>query len=312
MKFPYRALRNPRYCLTLLLIAFWALFSQLPHFVLAQVARLMAFLMPVVAKRRCYILQKNLALCFPELSEEERKKLQHKNLFHTCLCGLEVGIVAFWPLWRLRNFGELRGAELLTELPTGALILGFHNSTLDTTAAVFHPRLSKGDVTYRRHKNPVFEYFQRRGRERLNGVSKCIEREDVRGAIRSMRQGRWVWYAPDQDFGVEQGVFAPFFGIEAATLTATSRFAKVAKVPVMRLLHYRDERNRCIVQILPPMEGFPSGDDQQDAKMMNEWVESEVRKRPEQYLWVHRRFKTRPPGAPPLYGKYSKRAQKIQ
>ncbi len=311
MKFPYSSLRRPRYCLTLVLIGFWALVSQVPYPVMVQLARLMAMLLPHVARRRCVIVEQNLAHCFPELSEIERQQLVKKNLFHTCLGALEAGMVWFWPRWRLEKRGELR-LDPAVDTTSGALVVSFHNTTMDSVAAVFHSRLDIADLVYRPHKNPVFEYFQVRARERHNPISRCLDRIDVRGIIRSLRKGRWVWYLPDQDYGIKQGVFAKFFGLDAATVTGTVRFARAAKVPVVPLVHYRDENNRCIVEVKAPLENFPSGDEQYDVQRINDMIESEIRKRPEQYFWVHRRFKTRPEGAPHIYGKYSKGAKKAQ
>ncbi|WP_317930621.1 lipid A biosynthesis lauroyl acyltransferase [Halioxenophilus sp. WMMB6] len=297
---------HPRYLATLLLMGGWWFFSQLPYSLLVQIAHLLAWGGPYFAKRRVFIIQRNLELCFPELSAGERQQLLKKNLFHTFLGGLEMGVVFFWPRKRLLKMGELHGLENLTCHQSGVLMLSLHNTTIDSAGAVVNPRVVQSDMMYRPHKNPVYEYFQLRGRERHNPHSRCIDRADVRGAIKAMRQGRWLWYAPDQDYGIRQGIFARFFGIEAASVTATARFARAAKVPVVPMVHYRDDNLRWQVEYGPALENFPTGDDQVDVQRINDWVESVVRLRPEQYLWVHRRFKTRPPGAPPLYGRYSK------
>lgn len=310
MRFPYRALMHPRYAATALLIGLWWLVSQLPHRALVGLAWVFAWFTRTFAKRRCYIVQTNLALCFPELTQQQRHALFKRNIFHTCLGGLEIGMVWFWSKRRLRGFGTLHGLHHLTDLDGGALMLSLHNTTVDTASAVINPRVSNSDMMYRPHKNPVYEFVQMWGRQRHNGVSRCIDRADVRGAIRTMRKGRWLWYAPDQDYGIKQGVFAKFFGLPAASVTATARFARSAKVAVVPMVHYRDENLRWQVEFQPPLTDFPSGDDVADAQTVNDWVEAQIRQRPEQYLWVHRRFKTRPPGTLGLYGKYSKKAQK--
>ncbi|BFM06425.1 lipid A biosynthesis lauroyl acyltransferase [Halioxenophilus aromaticivorans] len=309
MAFPFRSLLHPRYAATLVLMGVWWLVSQLPHVVLVWLAHGFAFFTRLLAKRRCAIVQANLALCFPQLSDQQRQNLFRRNIFHTCLGGLEIGMVWFWPKWRLRRFGQVVGLSNLTEQSSGVLMLSLHNTTVDTAAAVLNPLVSQTDMMYRPHKNPVYEYFQLRCRQRHNPQSRCIDRADVRGAIKAMRRGRWLWYAPDQDYGIKQGVFATFFAEPAASVTATARFARTARVPVVPMVHYRDERLRWRVDIQPALQDFPSGDDIADAQRINDWVEAQVRLRPEQYLWVHRRFKTRPPGMPGVYGRYSKQGR---
>jgi KDO2-lipid IV(A) lauroyltransferase len=217
------------------------------------------------------------------------------------LGGLEIGTGMFCSIARLQRRSRVIGAEHLTQLESGALLLSLHNTTVDTAGSAFNPRYDKVDMMYRAHKNPVFELLQRRGRQRFNGQTKLIERKDVRGAIRTMRKGRWLWYAPDQDYGIKQGIFSQFFGVQAASVTATSRFARSAKVPVVPFVHYRDDNYHCVVEVFAPLENFPSDDEAADVQRVNDWIETTVRQRPEQYLWVHRRFKTRPAGEPSVY-----------
>jgi KDO2-lipid IV(A) lauroyltransferase len=133
-----------------------------------------------------------------------------------------------------------------------------------------------------------------RGRQRLyDGV---IPRDDLKGAIRSLRRGRTLWYAADQDYGASHSVFAPFFGVPAATITMTTRLARVNDSPVVFFSHFREPNGRFLLKLSPPLEGYPSGDDVADAARMNLVIEAAIRSHPEQYFWLHRRFKTRPPG----------------
>ncbi|MBT8149114.1 MAG: lipid A biosynthesis acyltransferase, partial [Gammaproteobacteria bacterium] len=111
-----------------------------------------------------------------------------------------------------------------------------------------------------------------------------------------------VWYSPDQDFGGRQSVFAPFFGVPASTLVTTAQLARMGKANVCCLFHYRDpQTHRYRIVFSPVAEGFPSGDDVQDATLINQLLEAGIREQPAQYMWVHRRFKTRPEGASPVY-----------
>ena len=155
-------------------------------------------------------------------------------------------------------------------------------------------------MLYRSHKNPVIETLQRRSRRRR--FEKAIPRGDPRAMLASLKQNRPVWYAPDQDHGIENSLFVPFFGIPAATLTATSRLARVSGAPVVPFFQTRLPGNRGYrLTLYPALENFPGASDDQDLLRINRLIEKQVREQPEQYLWVHRRFKTRPPGVPGVY-----------
>lgn len=134
------------------------------------------------------------------------------------------------------------------------------------------------------------------------------ERQDIRNIIGSLKGGMAVWYAPDQDYGRRHSVFAPFFGVPAAMITATARFAKISGAPVVPFFQQRlDDGSGYKLRIMPALEGFPSGDDVADATRINKIIEEEILRQPEQYLWVHRRFKTRPEGEERPYPKRKRR-----
>jgi KDO2-lipid IV(A) lauroyltransferase len=115
-----------------------------------------------------------------------------------------------------------------------------------------------------------------------------------------------VWYAPDQDYGIKHSIFAPFFGIPAATVPGTARFAALGDAQVMTFMHYRETNGHYRIEISAPLENFPSGDDLVDSTRVNQIIEDMIRKQPDQYLWVHRRFKTRPEGEKSVYAKHKK------
>ena len=183
----------------------------------------------------------------------------------------------------------------------GALLLSGHFTTLEIGAA----RLGLDapvDGVYRPHADPSMERASRDGRQRFGGL--LLDRADVRGMLRRLRSNRAVWYAPDQDPGPRHGVFAPFFGRPAATLTATARLARASGAPVLPFRVEREARRPRLAgrDRAGALADFPSGDAIADAARINEVIERWARASPEQYLWVHRRFKTRPPGEPDLYG----------
>ena len=155
-------------------------------------------------------------------------------------------------------------------------------------------------VLYRVHKNAAMEYVISRGRNRF--THKAILRENLLGMRRSLKQNIPVWYAPDQDFGIDKGAFVPFFGIPAATITVTSTLAKMAHSPVVPFLQTRlPGVQGYVLKLYPALEDFPGKSAEDDTRRLNEFLESRIREQPEQYLWAHRRFKTRPPGSPPVY-----------
>ena len=136
------------------------------------------------------------------------------------------------------------------------------------------------------------DYVVQRGRERL--YEDCFTRKDIRGFIRALKKGGILWYAQDQDFGRKNSVFVDFFGIPTATITATSRIAKAGNAVVLPLTYFRREDNSGYDITVHDALPIPSGDDIEDARLANAFLEQQIRQHPSQYLWLHKRFKTRP------------------
>jgi KDO2-lipid IV(A) lauroyltransferase len=277
--------------------------TRLPFVWQLAIGRMLGRVSLALAKDRRGIALTNLALCFPELTEGERRRLLEAHF-----ASLGIGLVETALSWwgsdrRLRKLATLTGLEHLQAAlrqGRGAILLSAHFTTLEiggrllSLHAPFH-------VLYRSHKNPVIETLQRGARRRR--FEKAISRDDLRGMLASLKQNRPVWYAPDQDFGSENSVFVPFFGIPAATLTATSRLARVSGAPVVPFFQRRLPGARGYeLTLLAALEGFPGEDVEQDTRRITNLIEARIRLQPEQYLWVHRRFKTRPAGEPPMYG----------
>lgn len=296
------SLLAPRYWPVWLLMGFWWLVAQLPFALQVLMARGLGNLLWRVGGSRRHIAETNIRLCFPGKSEAEREALVRENFFSTAMALFETGIAWFWPSWRLRRLYRVRGLEHLPEHPQqGVLLMAMHFTTLDIGGAFMsQERFITG--MYRRHKNPVYDYVQRRGRERHHEETRVIPREDVRGMLKALREGQIVWYAPDQDYGPKQSLFVPLFGVEAATVTATAKFARLGKAQVVPFTQRRlPGWSGYELVIHPPLEAFPQGDDMRDARRINEYIEARILEQPEQYLWAHRRFKTRPPGEARVY-----------
>ncbi|MBD8090016.1 lipid A biosynthesis lauroyl acyltransferase [Pseudomonas fluorescens] len=295
---------HPRFWLLWLGLGLLWLITQLPYRALLTIGRLLGAGMYRVAADRRRIAARNLELCFPEKSAKERKRLLKENFASTGIAFFEMAMSWWWPKARLARLAHVEGLEHLKQAHLdgkGVILMALHFTTLEIGAALLGQKHTI-DGMYREHGNPLFDFIQRRGRERHNLDSLAVERDDVRGMLKLLRSGRAIWYAPDQDYGAKQSIFVPLFGIQAATVTATSKFARLGKALVMPFTQERlaDGSGYRLV-IHPPLTDFPGESDEVDCLRINQWVEASVRECPEQYLWTHRRFKSRPPGEAKLY-----------
>lgn len=274
------------------MVAVFYLFAGLPWRVQLALGRLIGRGARRVARRRREITAANLALCLPELDESARRRLLEEHFESLGIALLESG-AGWWKStpWLLRH-SRVEGLEYLQAALTegrGALLLTAHFTTLEIAAqmlAAVHPTLG----VYRHHENPVLDRVMRTGR--LSRGSGLIERGDLRGLLRALREGAVVWYAPDQGYLGARGVDAPFFGVPAPTNTATSRIAAASGAPVLPFFVERLPGTAGYrLRIEPPLKGFPDGDPAVDAARINAVLETGIRRVPAQYLWSHDRFK---------------------
>lgn len=295
---------HPRFWLLWCGLGLLWLLVLLPYPVLLVLGRVLGLLMYAGAGRRRHIARRNLELCFPELSRSDRERLLRQNFMSTGIAFFEMAMSWWWPRWRLQRLVQIEGLEhlqLASAAGQGVILMAIHFTTLEIGAALLGQRHTI-DGMYRAHKNPLFDYVQRRGRERHNADAIAIEREDVRSMLRHLRQGRAIWYAPDQDYGAKQSLFVPLFGVPAATVTATSTFARLGRAQVVPMQQSRLPGGRGYrIRLEPAWQGFPSESLEQDCVRINQWVETAIAAHPEQYLWTHRRFKTRPDGEAKVY-----------
>lgn len=250
-----------------------------------------------LAKRRAGIARINLSLCFPELSDTARERLLHDH-FEAMAIGIAETALGWWSSTdRLIKRSEIRGlAHLLDAVARGkgVILLSAHFTTLEIGGRLLAesaPNLPCNSM-YRPNENPTLERVIREQRKARFG--EPIKRDDIRGVIRALRRGEIVWYASDQNYGHKHSVFAPFFGIPAATSTATSRLAKMTGAAVVPFFTMRKDDNRYVQVFEPRLDDFPSADPAIDATRINRLIEQWVREAPEQYFWTHRRFKDRP------------------
>ena len=259
--------------------------------------RLIGRLARHLARRRRRIAETNIRLCFPQLDRARQTALL-KSHFASLGQGIVETALCWWGLEnRLRQYFILVGDDHLRAALNkgkGVILLSAHFTTLELGGrllAMYHPF----HVLYRRHKNPLFEFIMHRARQRR--FEKAIPSEDTRALLASLKSNHAVWYAPDQNHGGQQSVFAPFFGISASTLATTSRLATISGSAVVPFFQSRlPDNTGYLLTLCPALTDFPGTDPETDAARINQLIEDVVREMPEQYLWVHRRFKTRPPG----------------
>ncbi len=298
------AFLHPRYWLLWLGLGLLWLLTLLPYAWLMALGRALGALLYRLAGSRRRIAARNLELCLPELDAAARERLLRANFASMGMTFFEMAIAWWWPQWRLRRLGRVEGLEHLRQAHAsgqGVILMALHFTTLEMGGGLLGLEQRAWGM-YRPHKNPLFDFIQRRGREqRLDGV---VEREDVRGMLRLLRQGEVIWYAPDQDYGPRQSIFVPLFGVNAATVTATSKFARLGRAQVIPMTQVRlADGSGYRVCIHPPLADFPGDSEEADCLRINQWIETAIRECPEQYLWAHRRFKTRPPGEERLYAR---------
>ena len=287
-----------------ILLAFLWLFQWLPLAVQAALGNAVGRLSWHVVRSRRRVALRNLELCFPELSEKARERLAREHFRWLGRSLLERGLLWYASAERMRRLIHVEGDVHLAERSERPVMwLAPHFMALDVAGAsvlLFQKR--KGISIYQRQSNAVLDRALRHGRLRF-GNAEIFERDDAgRALVRAIRRGDAFFNLPDMDFGTRDAAFVPFFGVEATTLLAPSRMARALDMVVQPV----------VAEILPggagyrvryeaPWTDFPTEDAVADAARMNRWIESEIRRNPAQYLWVHRRFKTRPPGEPSLY-----------
>lgn len=302
---------KPRYWFTWIGLGILWLIVQLPYRVQLKVGSVLGLGAYYILKRRRQITEINLKLCFPELSDKERDQLARDNFSSIGIAVIETAMSWWMPDERLGKLAHIHGLEYVTEAlkkGKGIILLGAHLTTLDL-AGRFSVKYYTFDVLFRKSKNKLIDTMLLRQRQAV--FSTAIERHALRTMVKQLENNRIVWYAPDQDYGARHSVFAPFFGVNAATITATARLAKLSGSVVIPAFQYRlpDAKGYDLIAC-PPLENFPSGDDVKDATRVNQLIEEAIRRAPEQYLWPHRRFKTRPPGEPDLYASLNDKPRK--
>ncbi len=286
---------TPRYWPLWLWFGLLRLSCYLPYRAILTLGKTVGWLIYHLVPRRRHIAEINIKRCFPTLSNSEQQCLVRESFYASGISIFEIAWSWWGPRHKLEPLCHIDGLEHLhtaQQRDAGVLLFSAHFTCLEIGGrllalhAPFH-------VMYKPHRNPLFEAVMRRGREAQ--FASAINRNEIRQLIKTLKQGHTCWYALDQDFGQNNAVFAPFFGNPAATLTATSRIAKMTGCGVIPFFcRRREDGSGYQLTLLPALEQFPSGDDLADTTLTNSLIEAEIRKAPAQYLWMHRRFKSQP------------------
>ena len=287
-----------------LAVAIIWLAGQMPLGLGIALSRPLGWLALHLAGRRRHIAERNIERCFPDLAPREHDKLLKDHFRAVARMLFETAWVWTAPEKRLDSWCECEGVEFVEQARQsgrGVMLLAAHSTGIEM-GGWYPARLAgKPWIVYRSLRNPVLEWFSTRARLRYIGGG-LSNKGVFRNMVQHLEEGGTLWYSPDQDFGQKRSEFAPFFGIQAATLVALVQLAEQSGCVVVPLLTAFDDSSRKYVsRYLPPLEGFPSGDVVADLTRYNKMVEDHVRKWPHQYWWIHRRFKTRPEGEPPFY-----------
>jgi KDO2-lipid IV(A) palmitoleoyltransferase len=294
---------HPRYWLTWFGLGVLFLLVQLPYPVLNRLGIWLGRTSMRFLKRRVSITRRNLQLCFPDLPSDQVEARIVSNFESLGMGLLETGMAWFWSDTRVKRWFDVSGLHNLKkaqENKQGVLVIGVHFMSLELggrAMGLCQPMMAM----YRPHNNKAMEFVQTWGRMRSNKA--MLDRKDLRGMVHALKKGEAVWFAPDQDYGPRGSVFAPLFAVDqAATTSGTFMLARLAKPALVTVVLVRKAFGKGYELVIQPqLQDYPIDDEMAAAAYMNRVIEKEIMRAPDQYLWLHRRFKTRPAGTPSLY-----------
>jgi len=286
--------------MTRLILALMWLLHWLPLPLLAALGRGLGLALYLLVPERRHVTLTNLGLCFPHLSAAEKSALARRHFMAFGRSILELGLWWWATPARIRRLVRVDGGEKLAAYKDKPVILLVpHFVGID--AGWIRLALEQGLVAiYTRQKNRVFETAMNDGRLRFGNCALASRQEGTRKALKAMKGGRFFHYSPDMDYGPKESVFVPFFGVQTATITGLARLARLTGATVIPVVT-RMESGGYVATVGEPWTDFPGADDMADAQRLNAFIEAEVLKSPEQYYWLHKRFKTRPPGEKGVY-----------
>lgn len=303
------SLLNPRYIgIWLSFILLYVIVKLLPFKYLIKLGSFIGSIMYKYLKGRRYVTERNFELAFPNKSKEEKEAFV-KDVFKNAGIGIfETGIAWFYSEKSLKKIIDLKNEDIekirtILQQHKGTIAMTCHFVNLEIGARAFGQLIQPGVGVYRASDHPVIEYMQLKGR--LVSNEALVDRRDPRSIVKCLLKGYVTWYAPDQDYGIESSSFAPFFAVEnTATINATRNLAKLKNVTILPFFIVR-ENYKYKMYFYDVLTNFPTDNEKEDLTLINKIIEKMILTAPTQYLWMHRRFKTKPEGESDRYPKVS-------
>lgn len=292
------ALLHPKYWSVWLGFGFLALLvNLLPYPLLLKMGRSLGKFAMRFGKKRVKVAKRNLELAFPDMPQDEIERFVIENFKNTGAALIETGITWFWPTWRFKRVlleKDISAIRHHAEQGKGVLLCCVHALNLEITARAYAVLGLAGYGAYRPHNNPAYDFIQYRGRTRDG--NKLIDRKDLKSMLRVLRKGERLFYLPDHDYGRKKSVFVPFFAVEDACTTVGTRIlASTSKSAIVMGSGFRNAQGKYeIMADLSVEENYPQKDEIAAAAYMNKYVEQVILRAPEQWMWLHKRFKTLP------------------
>ena len=274
----------------------------LPHRVALATGRLLGRLAHMMGGSRRAVARRKIELCFPDLTLEQRDDLAREHFKALGMAVIEMGLGRWASLRHLESITTLTGVEHVRKVLNegrGVILLSAHFTTLEVMGRILAREIPPFDAVFRRNRSEFMTELQRSGRE--VSADTTIEKRDIKKMVRSLRQGRAVWYAPDQSYNRKGAEIIEFFGVPAMHTTATTTLARLGDAVAITFFPLRKPDGTYEMTLLPPFEDFPSDDPVADTKRYIDVLETHIRKAPEQYFWIHRKFKDLPDGYPDYY-----------
>ena len=299
---PLSSYRSPRYWPVWAGMGLLRLICLLPHGASLAIGRVFGRLAHAAGGSRRAVVRRNIELCFPELTPEDRDTMAREHFKALGMMLVEMGLGRWASTRHLQSITTLTGAEHVRDaLATGkgVILLSAHFTTLEISGRVLAEAIPPFDAVFRMNRSEFMTELQRSGRE--VAADTTIEKRDIKKMVRSLRGNRPVWYAPDQSYNRKGSHVIEFFGVPGMHTTATSTLARLGDAVVIPFFPRRLEDNTYELVLLPALDNFPSGDPVADTRRYVAILENQVRKCPEQYFWVHRKFKDLPDGYPDYY-----------
>ena len=299
---PLSSYWQPRYWPVWIGMGILRLVCLLPHRAALAVGRMLGRLAHRAAGSRRAIVRRNIELCFPELSAAERNELTRRHFEALGMSLIEMGLGRWASTPHLQRISKLVGLDNVTEAldaGRGVILLSAHFTTLEVMGRSLAAEIPPFDAVFRMNRSEFMTELQRSGRE--VSADTTIEKRDIRKMVRALREGRAVWYAPDQSYDRKGAEVVPFFGVPSMHTTATSTLARLGEAVVVPFFPRRLDDGSYELTLLPAFDNFPSDDPVADTLRYVTALEDHVRKCPEQYFWIHKKFKNLPDGYPDYY-----------